>query len=659
MLEHLVVDGTTLQFVMAAGMGLFSFNFEGYEAYLDALFMAVVAVHVFVCSHAGGSLRKGERGSHGTATSRCAECSVWTVWFGWPAEVAVRGQQSGRQVMASAAASAQPYAEEYRLLVAYEAAGLVNDSKKTFGSSLCSDLWCIDIDSDSGVFRALQMMKSPAMMITFWACFMELSEVGTFMASAGTWESMLGVTSRYYACMCLLAETPSMNCRPLRVIGISVVLKLVLMALAAMASFLVVNLWAKFGSFVASIVASFTAMAGVSAQTVSADAAGVATRNLWRGNWTMLLRSGRALIYARCREDPESGVPYQKYCCIPFREVMAKAFTFRACWHGRIRSLQHFCVCALQFPTDERRSANFLHGASSLAEDDRDVALGVFAEGSAFPLELDAVVLPALPFALGAGAVFFLKHLSLAPNSCDAPTQESEPFGTVMGRLSRAYDFTQGYFLTADVWMRTLGAFCGKLHLPFCVTCWPFDFCPKTMAAQQSEVWRAMQGSKNVFCNSFYFNASLYSVDGKQHESKTPQALSPAHCKRGARGSRLEVFGDNCHSGFVWAAVEGAESVEGAYSLAESGRIWWLSQRRWKSRRLLWPQHGSRHSFSFFDAPWWKSMTFTASKCKAEKLDVAGCSKTGSLRELGKLHAQDHEEEMLLCAWEPFQMCSC
>ena len=34
--------------------------------------------------------------------------------------------------MASAAALAQPYAEEYRLLVAYDAAELVNDSKKTF-----------------------------------------------------------------------------------------------------------------------------------------------------------------------------------------------------------------------------------------------------------------------------------------------------------------------------------------------------------------------------------------------------------------------------------------------------------------------------------------------------------------------------------------------
>ena len=94
------------------------------------------------------------------------------------------------------------------------------------------------------------------------------------MDSAGTGKSMLGVTSRYYGCMRLLAETPSMNCRPLRVIGMSVVLKLALMALAAMASFVVVNLWAKFGSFVASIDASFTAMAGVRAQTVSADAAG-------------------------------------------------------------------------------------------------------------------------------------------------------------------------------------------------------------------------------------------------------------------------------------------------------------------------------------------------------------------------------------------------
>jgi hypothetical protein len=71
MLQHLVVDGTTPQFVDAAGMGRASVKFEGYEAYLEVLSRAVETVHVFEHSYAGARLRERKDECHDSGTSRC------------------------------------------------------------------------------------------------------------------------------------------------------------------------------------------------------------------------------------------------------------------------------------------------------------------------------------------------------------------------------------------------------------------------------------------------------------------------------------------------------------------------------------------------------------------------------------------------------------
>ena len=71
MLQHLVVDGTTPQFVDAAGMGRASVKFEGYEAYLEVLSRAVETVHVFEHSYAGARLRERKGECHDSGTSRC------------------------------------------------------------------------------------------------------------------------------------------------------------------------------------------------------------------------------------------------------------------------------------------------------------------------------------------------------------------------------------------------------------------------------------------------------------------------------------------------------------------------------------------------------------------------------------------------------------
>lgn len=571
MLLHLVGDGTFLQFAFAAGIGPFSFSFEGYEIYLVALSLEIAAVHVFVTLFAGAFLHRSEGGSHGMATGQGGGSSSEAVMFDCLAAVAYRWKKRWRLISAFVAFSAKLCAVEVMLVQTYDSNGLRHDPRGIFRCLTCIDRLWICIRGVTAIFFALLLvLKLPPTMISFWAWPLELAEISPSEALARAWNLLLGDTDIALEGMCLLAAVFLVNCSRLLIFEGPGALKSAQMTLAAGALFTAKTWWASFGSCPVSFEASLAAMAVVIVRIVPADAAEASEIGQCRARWTMLLRFDSELFGLHCLMDQDDGVQFLKYGCASSLADMTKAFTPCVCWHEEIRGLQLFCVCVLQVLIIERRVGGCRHSAENLADAVRDVGSGALAKGNYSPLELNVVSEASFPLVLGAGVPLLLKAVSCG----------TDP----------------------DEWNHNLGAPCGKLLSPSLGACGFLDSASESIAVVQCE------------------------------RLQVHRFLSPAHCWRSAIWIHLGVSGFVCR---CFSFLDGAKdivSVEDAYYFELSSSFWWIWEGQRQRIWTLSPGQGGSRSFLLLWELWWTSAMLPIFESKIDKLDVAGCSKRGLLR---------------------------
>ena len=318
-----------------------------------------------------------------------------------------------------------------------------------------------------------------------------------------------------------------------------------------------------------------------------------------------------------------------------FWEVMARTFTFRPCWRSEIRFLQHRLGSLMKlFVLEEMRVANCLPISKCLASANRQLNLGPDWQSRALLHFLKAMMQPSFLHCFGWDAGSWSLYVVMAASGADAPIYESFPPVAFMETLHWCGGLGQGSFHSCGGWMLYVGPPSAEFQR-FPADLWGSHHINLLQAmTEESVCWRAAMPGE--------ISATGTEPDRSSAPSPNRQAHSTAENRRngGLNGrTNLSAEVDELLRALPWQQFFFGEG--GICNSARNLHSGPLRQR---------PLHADGiWCFKMFGA----SLTrLSASRCplrafplsqtsrcwKAEGLDVAGCSMTGSLRVGEALH---------------------
>ena len=375
---------------------------------------------------------------------------------------------------------------------AYDDVQLKHNPKKSFLGERTANFWGVDIDGAKGLLIASQKRLWPTMVITLRVCSLGLCTLSLLESLAGMWVSLLGVRRRLYSLLDVIFEPLTLNCKGNTVIRLSDALLSEMSAVAVLGTLAVVNLRAKFASFVVATDASSDVIAGVRAQIDAKVAQEMARHVIRRGVWSRLLPPGQALLRVHGLLDPEDEVPAEGYRTHPLWEILARALHYKESWRRRIGRQQHVNVSELQaFVTEEKRIANSTPSCRYLAGADSQVALGTVAKGRAASERLNEVMRTSMPYAIGGDVYSLPMSYNTASNRADAPTRGSLPPPPDLPLPAWYDELREGRFGAFDDWLKKVAAPSPDTDLPFADICGAqeLDLRPETFL--HTESWRS------------------------------------------------------------------------------------------------------------------------------------------------------------------------
>ena len=352
---------------------------------------------------------------------------------------------------------------------AYASAGLANNPKKGFSGQTSANFWGVDVDSYKGLVRSSQKRLWPTMLITLRVCSLGVCTMGLLEVLAGMWVSLLGLRRRLYSLMDIIFDPMRVECPRNQVIRLSDELLSELASLAIMGPLAVVNLRAKFASFVIATDASSDCMAGVRAQIHPKVTQELARHCLKKGIWSKLLPPGRALLRQHGLLSADEEVPDEGYRTNPLWDTMARALRYEEQWRRKIiRAAQHINISELSaFTHEERRVANSTPSTRCPVGLDSQVSLGTVVKGRSASRPLNNVMQKSMCYAIGGDVYSLPMYYNTASNRADGPTRESAPAEPDLPLPPWYDDVCNGHYESFDRWLVENGVPLPETELPF------------------------------------------------------------------------------------------------------------------------------------------------------------------------------------------------